>query len=75
MKFSIIIVTWNGLNWIQKFLPAVVSSNYDSFEIIVADNASTDGTANWIQTHYPSVHCLSFDQNYGYCRENYSTYY
>jgi GT2 family glycosyltransferase len=70
MKFSIIIVTWNGLNWIQKFLPAVVSSNYDSFEIIVADNASTDGTANWIQTHYPSVHCLSFDQNYGYCKGN-----
>jgi len=70
MKFSIIILTWNGIAWLQKFLPAVVNSDFDSFELIVADNASTDGSVEWIQTHYPMVQCLSFDQNYGYCKGN-----
>lgn len=70
MKFSIIIVTWNGLPWLQKFLPSVVDTDFDSFEIIVADNASTDGSVSWIQTHYPQVECVQFDHNHGYCKGN-----
>lgn len=42
----------------------------DDTEIIVADNASTDGSAEWVQTHFPDVKILKFDQNYGYCGGN-----
>lgn len=68
--FSIIIVTWNGLHHLKNYLPSVVSTNYPHFEIIVADNASTDGSAEWIKSNYPDCKITSLDQNYGYAGGN-----
>ncbi len=68
--FSIIIVTWNALHHLKTFLPSVVNTGYPDFEIILADNASTDGTAEWIRSTYPDIVLASFDRNYGYCGGN-----
>lgn len=68
--FSIIIVTWNGLKHLTTFLPSVVASDYENFEIILADNASTDDSIKWVENNYPSVKIASFDHNYGYTGGN-----
>ncbi len=68
--FSIIIVTWNGLGHLKTFLPSVAKSDYEHFEIIIADNASTDGTAEWIRKKYPECKVVTFDANHGYCGGN-----
>lgn len=68
--FSIIIVTWNGLHHLKTFLPSVCATNYPNFEIILADNASTDGTVEWVSEHFPEVIIKTFDDNYGYCGGN-----
>ncbi|MGM0589014.1 MAG: glycosyltransferase family 2 protein [Bacteroidota bacterium] len=68
--FSIIIVTWNALEHLRTYLPSVVATDHPSFEIIIADNASTDGSADWIRQEYPNVQIASLDQNYGYCGGN-----
>lgn len=68
--FSIIIVTWNGLNHLKTFLPSVLETDYDTFEIIIADNASTDGTKEWIHEHAPKCRIVTFDSNHGYCGGN-----
>lgn len=68
--FSIIIVTWNALELLKKFLPSVTKTDYPDFEIIIADNASADGSKEWIKSTYPEVKIASFDQNYGYCGGN-----
>lgn len=70
ITFSIIIVTWNGLRHLKKFLPSVAASEYDHFEIIIADNASEDNTVEWVQTNYPDCKTVTFDQNYGYAGGN-----
>lgn len=70
LGFSIIIVTWNGLHHLKKYLPSVISTNYDNFEIIIADNNSDDGTADWIKSNYPSIKHAKLDDNYGYCGGN-----
>ncbi|RNC85276.1 MAG: glycosyltransferase family 2 protein [Balneola sp.] len=70
LGFSIIIVTWNGLDHLKRFLPSVVETNYGNFEIILADNASTDESIEWVREHYPSVKIASFDLNYGYTGGN-----
>ncbi len=70
MKCSIIIVTWNGLDWLKSFLPSVAASAPAEVQIIVADNASTDGTADWTMSNFPAVQVVSFDENYGYCGGN-----
>ena len=68
--FSIIIVTWNGLHHLQKFLPSVVATNYSDFEIILADNNSNDGSKEWVAQHYPLIKIAAFDENHGYTGGN-----
>lgn len=68
--FSIIIVTWNGLHHLKNFLPSVTKTEYPDFEIIIADNNSTDGTKEWLAETFPEVKLASFDDNYGYTGGN-----
>lgn len=49
---SIIIVNYNGKNFIQECIDSVLKSNYSKFEIIVLDNASTDGSYNLLKNVY-----------------------
>lgn len=69
-RFSIIIVTWNALHHLQTYLPSIVATEFDDFEIILADNASTDGSKAWVREQYPEVKIVTFDENYGYCGGN-----
>lgn len=68
--FSIIIVSWNALHHLKKYLPSVVAASYSDFEVILADNASTDGSKAWVRKHYPEVTIAALDENYGYCGGN-----
>jgi GT2 family glycosyltransferase len=58
------------LNWLKSFLPSVVESVVEGTEIIIADNASSDGTAAWVTSEYPQVTVHTFKRNYGYCGGN-----
>lgn len=70
MRVSVIIVTWNALHHLKTFLPSVVESNYSELEIVIADNASTDGSADWVKQTYPKIKVATLDRNYGYCGGN-----
>ena len=67
--FSIIIVSWNGLGHLRTFLPSVIENSPEA-EVIIADNASDDGTVEWVSGHYPQVKINTLDKNYGYCGGN-----
>ena len=69
-SFSIIIVTWNALEHLQRFLPTVAATEYSDFEIIIANNASNDGSVYWIETNYPDCKIITYDRNYGYAAGN-----
>jgi GT2 family glycosyltransferase len=68
--FSIIVVSWNALEHLKNYLPSVVDTDYPHFEIIIADNASTDGSKEWVRQQYPDVKIAELNQNYGYCGGN-----
>lgn len=70
LSFSIVIVSWNGLQHLKQFLPSVAATDYSDFEIIIADNHSTDGTAEWVRNAFPECRIVTFDSNYGYCGGN-----
>lgn len=70
MRVSVIIVSWNALHHLRTFLPSVVASATRDVEIVLADNASTDGSAEWVRATYPEVKIASFDRNHGYCGGN-----
>ncbi|MCH8494865.1 MAG: glycosyltransferase family 2 protein [Balneolales bacterium] len=69
-SFSIIIVSWNALHHLKRFLPSVTETSHPRFEIILADNASTDASTGWVGENYPSVRVVKLDKNYGYCGGN-----
>jgi hypothetical protein len=65
MKIALVILNWNGKNWLELFLPSVVA-NSDSHPVYVADNASTDDSLAWLKVHYPQITVIAMDDNRGY---------
>ena len=63
---SIIIPHWNGIEVLSECLESLSQSTFDSFEIIVSDNASRDGSQAWIKENHPDIILLENDENYGY---------
>lgn len=62
---SIIIPNYNGKELLERFLPSVVSLNYPNFEVIIVDNASVDGSADFVKKDYSAIRVISADKNYG----------
>ncbi|KRO58236.1 MAG: hypothetical protein ABR98_01450 [Cryomorphaceae bacterium BACL7 MAG-120910-bin2] len=65
MKTAVVILNWNGQKWLEKFLPTVIANSSDAL-VVVADNGSSDHSADWTQTHHPKVHWISMPSNQGY---------
>ncbi len=64
---SVIILNWNGAELLKQFLPAVTShTNGKDCRVIVADNGSTDGSVAILQTHFPEVELILFEENLGF---------
>jgi len=68
---SVIIVTWNGKKYALECLEALLErGNALPMEIIVVDNASTDGTPEAIRERFPHVLLVRNDANFGFARAN-----
>ena len=67
---SIVIVSWNGRELLERFLPSVLATDYANFEVVVADNASTDGTADWLAEAHPRVRVIQHPENWLFARGN-----
>lgn len=65
-KVSAIIVAWNHAAYLPACLEALTSQTYPELEVIVVDNASQDGSADWVRSHYPQVLLLEQKQNLGF---------
>lgn len=69
MKFpavAIVILNYNGRNFLEQFLPSVFASTYPAKRIIVADNASTDDSIDFLENNFPSAELIVLDKNYGF---------
>lgn len=67
---SIIIVNWNGVHHLPECLQSLADQTYRNLEIIVVDNASTDGSAELIMTCYPMVRLVRLATNTGFATGN-----
>jgi GT2 family glycosyltransferase len=66
-KVAVIILTWNSLSFLRKFLPTLIANTpKDIAEIVVVDNFSQDGTVDWLRIEHPEVRLRILDRNYGY---------
>ena len=66
-KVSVVILNWNGVGMLQRFLPGVIKySEGEGVEVCVADNGSTDESVSWLQAYCPDVRLIVLDKNYGF---------
>ncbi len=63
-KVAVVILNWNGLEMLRRFLPGVVE--YTKGKVYVADNASSDGSMSWLSEECPQVKTIRLDRNYGF---------
>lgn len=65
---SVVIPNWNGRDLLEKYLPSVVEAlaHNPKNEVIVVDNGSTDGSADYLRKHFPSVRVLALPKNLGF---------
>ena len=68
MKTAVVILNWNTKGFLEDFLPGLVSSveKVDGAEVVVADNASTDGSIEMMAEKFPEVRALVFEKNLGF---------
>lgn len=68
MKTAVVILNWNTEGFLKDFLPGLLQSvaKVKDAEVIVADNASTDGSMKVMQEMFPDVRTISFDRNHGF---------
>lgn len=65
-KTAVVILNWNGWQMLRQFLPLVMRYNSTRATLYVADNASTDRSADEVRRHFPTVHVIQLNQNYGF---------
>lgn len=71
MNVSIIIVNWNTREILQNCLQSIYDQTADiKFEVIVVDNASTDGSAEMVKQNYPQVRLIENAENLGFAAAN-----
>jgi len=65
-KVAVVILNWNGKQYLEKFLPSVLSSTYPNLEIVVADNNSNDNSVSLVRDNFPTATIVINDENYGF---------
>ena len=63
---AIVILNYNGRNYLEKFLPSVIASSYTNKRIIVADNGSTDDSVSYLGLNFTEVEIILLNRNFGF---------
>lgn len=64
--FSVVIPNWNGQHFLQVCLDSLDQQTYTHKEVIVVDNASQDGSQEFLKTYYPRVKLIELPENWGF---------
>jgi GT2 family glycosyltransferase len=64
---SIVILNWNGKQFLKQFLPSLIKhTGHPEAEIVVADNASSDDSLAFLKKEFPGIRIIELDKNYGF---------
>lgn len=63
---AITIVTWNSMRYLPEALASIEAQTWRDFTLLIIDNASTDGVADFVREHYPHAVILRNSKNLGF---------
>ena len=67
LKIAIVILNWNGKALLEQFLPSVIQHSREA-TIYLADNASTDDSIDFVESHFPLVKIIQNKENAGFAK-------
>jgi GT2 family glycosyltransferase len=67
---SVVIANFNGRHHLERCVPALLATSGVAFEVIVADNGSSDGSVAWLAERWPQARVLAFGRNLGFGEAN-----
>lgn len=71
MNLSVVIINWNSVTFLKKCLTSIYANTTGiEFEILVVDNASSDGCEKIIRREFPKVRFIQSGANVGFARAN-----
>ncbi|MCL2027012.1 MAG: glycosyltransferase family 2 protein [Bacteroidales bacterium] len=68
MKIAVVILNWNGKKFLEKFLQNVIEYSEHVAEVIVADNASTDDSVDFLKQNFPQIRLIQNAENGGFSK-------
>lgn len=63
---SVVVLNWNGRQFLEQCLASLMGQTYKPLEIIVSDNASTDGSVALVNESFPEVKMIVNNRNLGF---------
>ncbi len=67
MKLAIVIINWNGVKLLKKFLPNVIKYS-KNHSIYIIDNNSSDQSVYYVKKHFPSIKLIVNSKNFSYAK-------
>ena len=67
---SVIVLNYNGRAFLEDCFRSLGNLDYQTYEVIMVDNASTDGSTQYVREHFPWVRVVGLESNYGFSRGN-----
>lgn len=67
---SVLIMNWNGKHYLTQCIDSILAQTYPNIEIILMDNGSTDGSADFVRQRYPAVTVVRNQRNLGTAEGN-----
>lgn len=65
-KVSVIVITYNGKHHLKECFDSLKKQTYKNFDAYLLDNASVDGSSDFIRENYPWMKVIQFKTNYGF---------
>jgi len=65
-RVSVVVVNYNGKHFLSDCFSSVFSQTYSPFDVIMVDNASHDGSVDFVRDHFPQVTVLVNEANMGF---------
>lgn len=69
-KVTAVVIGYNSRDIVGPCLQTLLDQDYPNLEVVVVDNASKDGTAEFIRTNFPSIRLIASQENLGFAEGN-----
>ena len=73
VKVSVIVLNWNGKRFLKDCLSSLFKQDYDSYEVLLIDNGSTDDSLDFVRHQFPltkKLRIIALNRNYGFSKGN-----